>query len=100
MTRTVSALFRIDSSPSQAQKDLDHRCALMPWSEFGLAERFINRHGHLFRYVEAWKKWLYFDGKRWVKTDLAPERYAKATINRLKHEAIFYENPDDQPTEP
>jgi phage/plasmid-associated DNA primase len=95
MTRPVSALIQINPSPTQAQQDLDRRCAMMPWSEFGLAERFITRYGHLFRYVEAWRKWLYFDGKRWVKTDLAAERLAKITINRLKHEALHFENPND-----
>lgn len=95
MTTPVPALFQINSSPTQAQQNLDRRCSQMAWSEFGLAERFIARHGHLFRYVEAWKKWIYFDGKRWIRTDLASERFAKATINRLKHEALHFENPND-----
>ena len=102
MTRQSPSQIRHDSNISQGLQDLDRRCALMPMSEFGLAERFILRHGHHFRFVEAWRRWLYFDGTRWIKTDLSPERFAKSTINRLKHEAIYYKvpNDNDEPSKP
>lgn len=101
MIRKAPAQIWIDSNCPEIPQELDRRCSRMPWTEFGLAERFIARYGHLFRYVEAWKKWLYFDGRCWVKSDLASERLAKMTINRLKHEAILHENPNanDKPTE-
>ena len=56
-------------------------------TEFGLAERFLTRYGDRFRYVEAWKKWLFFNGTRWVRTELASQRYAQYTILALKREA-------------
>lgn len=31
----------------------------------GAADRFVAEHGHLFRYVVAWQKYITWDGKRW-----------------------------------
>lgn len=84
----------------QSEQDLDNRLSKLAWTEFGLSERFIQRFGYRFRYVEAWKKWLYFDGKRWVKSDLASQRFAQKTITRLKHEALYYENQHEQDPKP
>lgn len=34
-------------------------------TELGNAERFRDQHGEVARYVTAWKKWIFYDGKRW-----------------------------------
>lgn len=37
-----------------------------PLTHSGNAERLIDTYGNLVRYVPEWKKWLAWDGKRWV----------------------------------
>jgi len=44
------------------------RCARMPMTGFGLAERFRARRGHDFLYTTA-KGWLGWDGRRWRVLD-------------------------------
>jgi putative DNA primase/helicase len=48
-------------------------------TELGNAERFANEHNALVRYVSPWKKWLYYDGKRWNPT-------ASEKVRQLAHQ--------------
>src|SRR5512135_3600512 len=34
-------------------------------TDLGNAERFVNKFGAVLRYCHPWKKWLYWDGRRW-----------------------------------
>ncbi len=53
-------------------------------TELGNAERFSNEHNEIVRYVPAWKKWLYYDGKRWkVGADDVVRRMAHKTAKSL-----------------
>ncbi|HEV7658819.1 MAG TPA: phage/plasmid primase, P4 family [Allosphingosinicella sp.] len=47
---------------------VDLRCALLPMTDFGLAERFLERYGEEFRFTTA-KGWLGWDGWRWAVLD-------------------------------
>jgi putative DNA primase/helicase len=53
------AYAKEDARPRSAFDDDDH------YSEDALARRFTTRHGQFLRYVAAWNKWLWWDGKRW-----------------------------------
>ena len=55
----------------------------------GNALRFAQDHGQDAHYVHDWKKWLFWDGKRWAidRTGEA-ERRAKRTVKKLFDEAI------------
>lgn len=70
-----------------AQRDLDQRLSKVAQTEFGLAERFQIRYGERFRWIEAWNKWLFFNGKQWVRDNSAARRYAHSTILALRREA-------------
>jgi putative DNA primase/helicase len=35
-------------------------------TELGNAERFAEQHKEYLRYVAPWKKWIYYNGKRWI----------------------------------
>lgn len=43
---------------------MGRRCAIMAMTDLGNLERFLERHGADFLFVEAWG-WLAWDGKRW-----------------------------------
>lgn len=47
---------------------LDLKCARLPMTDFGLAERFLARCGHNFRFTTA-KGWLGWDDRRWLVLD-------------------------------
>ena len=38
-------------------------------TDLGNARRLVHRHGRNLRYCWLWRKWLVWDGKRWVKDD-------------------------------
>lgn len=52
------------------------------------AERFFAAHKHDVRWVEAWRKWYYFDGKRWARDDIRKvEEYAQEVARKIWEEA-------------
>jgi putative DNA primase/helicase len=59
-----------------------------PLSDYGNAERLVDRDGADLRYCEAWAKWFVWDGSRWA-VDRTGEvmRRAKGTVRALYHEA-------------
>jgi putative DNA primase/helicase len=52
-----------------------------PLSDYGNAERLVERHGDDLRYCKVWGKWLVWDGSRWAedRTDEVMRR-AKYTV--------------------
>jgi len=54
----------------------------------GNAERLVNRHGDDLLYVEAWGRWLVWDGARYRPDDTGEAvRRAKETVKAAYHEA-------------
>jgi phage/plasmid-associated DNA primase len=57
-------------------------------SELGNAARFARQHGENVRWVFEFKKWLLWDGQRWIFAEAGEEmRYAKATVLGIYGEA-------------
>lgn len=69
---------------------LTRRCAFRPLTDLGNLERFLERHGADFLYVEAWG-WLAWDGRRWNRDMAMPllARAAQATVRAIQDEADF-----------
>ena len=71
------------SSPKKEKNDWTYR-----FTELGNAERFADQHRDKVRYVMAWRKWIFYDGKRWqVGADEKIRRLAQETAKGLYHEA-------------
>jgi putative DNA primase/helicase len=63
-------------------------------TDLGNAARLVHRHGRNLRYCWLWRKWLVWDGKRWVKDDTGEVyRLAKDTVASIYQEAASA--PDD-----
>lgn len=61
------------------------------FTDQGNAERLVNRHGQDIRYVHAWKQWLIWNGRQWVKDDTDEiMRRAKDTAQAIYLEAASY----------
>ncbi len=67
---------------------LDQRLAQIIRTEFGLASRFVARYGSIAMYVEAWQKWIAFDGVKWCVSECSSRRLAEMTIEALRREAF------------
>jgi putative DNA primase/helicase len=64
-------------------------------TDLGNARRLVHRHGRNLRYCWLWRKWLVWDGKRWVKDDTGEVyRLAKETVSSIYQEAA--EAPNDE----
>jgi putative DNA primase/helicase len=74
--------------PSTA--DLTRRCAFHPLTDLGNLERFLDRFGRDFLYVEAWG-WLAWDQRRWNRDMALPllAKAAQATVRAIQEEADF-----------
>jgi len=63
-------------------------------TDLGNAARFMTQHGPGVRYCNLWKKWLLWDGKRWLIDETQQvKRYARETVRRLYEEASAIEDP-------
>lgn len=63
----------------------DHRFNL---TDLGNAERLVARHGKDLRYCHVWKRWLVWDGRRWMIDNTgAPRRRARETVRAIYSEA-------------
>lgn len=57
-------------------------------TDLGNAKRLVSRHKHQIRYFHVWKKWLVWDGKRWLMDDSGYIlRLAKETAKNIYVEA-------------
>ncbi len=64
-------------------------------TDLGNAQRLVAEHGQDLRYCPAWRAWLIWDGRRWIRDgQLEVDRRAKATIWRLHREAIDLTDPE------
>jgi putative DNA primase/helicase len=64
-------------------------------TDLGNAARLVHHHGRNLRYCWLWRKWLVWDGQRWVKDDTGEVyRLAKDTVASIYQEAAVA--PDDE----
>jgi putative DNA primase/helicase len=57
-------------------------------TDVGNAQRLIQRHGHNLRYCHLWRKWLIWDGIRWVPDETGRIKFlAKETVRSIYAEA-------------
>ncbi len=64
-----------------------------PWTELGYARRLIQVYGDRLRYVPAWRRWLVWDGRRWVHDATGQaQRWAKVIARRLTTGAMAIED--------
>lgn len=62
-------------------------------TDAGNADRLIERHGADLRYVEEWKKWLAWDGRRWnceMQSEVA--RRALCVVRDMRNDARYRES--------
>jgi len=68
---------------------------LFPLTDYGNAQRIVQRHGVGLRFCHAWNKWLIWDGKCWQKDDSGEiVRRAKDTVRNLYAEASQIHEPE------
>ena len=66
-------------------------------TDLGNAARLVHRHGRNLRYCWLWRKWLVWDGKRWVKDDTGEVyRLAKDTVASIYEEAAAALDDEDR----
>jgi putative DNA primase/helicase len=54
------------------------------FTELGNARRLADTNGHRLRYVQAWRRWLAWDGRRWSRDERGAEMVAaKAVVDSL-----------------
>lgn len=77
-------------APRGGDVELTRRCALHPLTDLGNLERFLERFGDDFLYVEAWG-WLAWDGRRWNRDMAVPllAKAAQSTVRSIQEEADF-----------
>ena len=77
-----------EARPPGDEGDWSLRCARLPLTDLGNAQRFVLRHGDEFLFVPEWG-WLAWDGRRWNRS-AADGLLAKAvhdTIMAIRQEA-------------
>lgn len=66
-----------------------------PLTDMGNAERFIDQHAHVLRYVADLGHWVRWDGKRWEQTDdKVAQGLARHTAREMLREV--YESPEER----
>lgn len=82
-----------DGSGEAEDSALTRRCAFRPQTDLGNLERFLERHGGNFLYVEAWG-WLAWDGKRWNRELAVPllGHAIQRTVRAIQEEAQLIAN--------
>jgi putative DNA primase/helicase len=64
-------------------------------TDLGNAERLAARHGEHLRYCHPWKKWLFWNGKRWAVDECGrTNRLAAETVRSIYDEAKKEPDPD------
>jgi putative DNA primase/helicase len=59
-----------------------------PWTELGYARRLVRVYGERLRFVSEWRRWLVYDGVRWVHDEAQAARWAKVIARRLTNCAL------------
>lgn len=86
-------LNRIRSAENTADRG---KAVLFKLTDIGNAERFVQQHGHVLRYVHAWGRWLVWDGACWsIDESGEVERLAKQTARSIWREAAYATTDDE-----
>lgn len=82
-----------DEFPAKTETRLSHSITIskeeFEYTDYANAERFVARFGHQFRYHVRWRRWLVYDGKRWIEDE--KKEIELAMIESIKcfgHEAV------------
>ena len=92
---TLSKINQIRCIEPLDQGEVDRITTDFPKNNFamtdlGNSERLIYQYGDIIRYCHLWKKWIVWDGKRWLKDDSgAIYRLAKDTVRSINVEAAL-----------
>ncbi|MCC7572644.1 MAG: bifunctional DNA primase/polymerase, partial [Candidatus Methanofastidiosum sp.] len=92
---TISRINQIQCEEPLGQGEVDRITTDFPKNTFamtdlGNSERLIYHYGDVIRYCHLWKKWIVWDGKRWLKDDSgAIYRLAKDTVRSINAEAAI-----------
>jgi len=96
--KIATSIARYKPASEVARTSLNGNGAAQPTPEYNLtdlgnARRLVHRHGRNLRYCWLWRKWLVWDGKRWVKDDTGEVyRLAKETVSSIYQEAAAAPN--------
>lgn len=87
---------------SQVGELADHEWKPMPWDEFGLGDRLVNRKGSVIRWVESWQTWMLCLNGCWTRcSDASVEMLAQWMIRALyDEEKEFYSDKEPEPGVP
>jgi len=92
---TISRINQTQCEEPLDQVEVDRITTDFPKNTFamtdlGNSERLIYHYGDVIRYCHLWKKWIVWDGKRWLKDDSgAIYRLAKDTVRSINAEAAI-----------
>jgi putative DNA primase/helicase len=96
--KIATSIGRYEPASEVARTSLNGNGAAQTTPEYNLtdlgnARRLVHRHGRNLRYCWLWRKWLVWDGKRWVKDDTGEVyRLAKETVSSIYQEATAAPN--------
>src|SRR5215213_9907646 len=97
--KIAASVARYEPAGDAARISLNGHGATQPLrfnlTDLGNAARLVHHHGRNLRYCWLWRKWLVWDGQRWVKDDSGEVyRLAKDTVASIYREAAAA--PDDE----
>lgn len=79
---TLNARIAVDMPDLTSEKEQFNA------TDYGNAERLVNRHGSILRYCTTWEKWLVWQNTHWEKDEIGTvERMAKDTVRSIYKEA-------------
>jgi putative DNA primase/helicase len=75
-------------NPESSRNGHERGAKVFKATDYGNAERLVDRHCESLRYVHLWGRWLVFDGKRWtIDNSGEVQRRAKETVRGIYGEA-------------
>src|SRR3989304_7747035 len=101
MAREAGVVFKNDSlrtPKALVNQSETNKAKIFNCTDLGNSKRLVALYGDKFRYCFAWKKWIGFDGKAWIRENNGQIlRRAKATVHNIYREA--YESNDPEMSE-
>jgi putative DNA primase/helicase len=95
LPRELRAVSNLDPEPSANGRASEPPRRTL--TDLGNAERFVDEHGGRFRYCGPLGKWLFHDGKRWVRDETgAAELMMQETVRGIYAEAAKAEDSQER----
>jgi len=69
----LKAMVTQKQKPDTLTVNLDACLCQLPRTEYGLSDRFVERHGRNCKFIEGWNSWAVFDGTRWIRSKTRAE---------------------------